>query len=420
MLALIAIRPVLVTQILAIAFTAFELLTGKLKLPSFKQPWWLIMTGLLVAVTASNMANFRFVEAISSFNDFGKIYLTFIIIWINLNSVKRLEIFSIFLVAMGTFIALHCVLMHETGQGFGEARGQERYIGDNQDSGSAPVIQGAFYGIFGDPNDAAQLFAMVLPLCFFIMLRFRSILVRSVYLLKLVTLMLGVYSTESRGGFIALASVFFILLRSFLPMRFFIIISVVGALIIVAFAPARFSGGMIDTSSSHRVDFWGEATQAFQSNPLFGVGHLKVTEYTSNNKAVHNSYVQAYAELGIFGYTFWFTALAFSIYSMHRLSKALPENNEESSLILWMNCVTAGIIGGSVAGLFLSRAYILPHYVFMALTAACYSISSQKIGDVPTITYCRISPKHWFIWIGLSLFSMSFIYFSIIILNIIK
>jgi len=396
----------------------FELVFGKLKLPSIRQPWWLIMTGLFISISVSNIANFHFAEAVDAFSDFGKVYLTFIVIWVNLNSIKRIEIFTVLVVAMSSFIALHCVLLHETGRGFGNAEALSRNIGDVRGSGN--VIQAAFYGIFGDPNDAAQLLVLTLPLCFFMLIRFRNFLARVIYSLKLIILILGVYATESRGGFIAMTIAIFVTFRSFFSIRSFIVIAVFGAVAFFAFAPARLRGGVVDTSSSHRVDFWGEATNAFKSNPLFGVGYRRVREYTTGAKAVHNSFVQAYAEIGILGYFFWITALIFAIYSMLRISKALPESKQETALIVWMNCMIAGIVGSSAAGFFLSRAYVLPNYVLFAMTAACYNVVSQTIGPVATNQYCHINTAlHWLSWFGLCIINMISIYLSIIFLNLV-
>ena len=415
---LIPLRPVLITQVMTISLTVFELLVSRLKIPARDQPWWVLISGLFFTITISNIANFHFIDAYDAFIDFGKIYITFILIWTNLNTVKRLEIFSIFLVVLSAFIALHCILLHETGQGFGHAQANQRNIvGDSQ---QASVSQAAFYGIFGDPNDASQLFVIALPFCIFIILRYKSILLRGFFVLQLITLMLGVYATESRGGYIAMAIAIFVALRIFLPMRWFILFGAFGSFLILAFQPARFSGDIIDASSSSRVDYWGQATNAFKSNPLFGVGYQRLPHYLERNKAVHNSFVQAYAEIGVLGYIFWFTALAFTIFSMMRLSKAIAENNQDKSLILWMKCIAPGIIGGSVAGFFLSRAYILPNYIIMAMTAACYQLLSNRIGAIETNRYCYMGPEHSFIWIGLSLANMLVVYTSIIVLNIIK
>lgn len=409
-------RPVLITQTLAIIVTSLELLLGKIKMPTLGQPWWIIMTGLFLAVSFSNVANFLFDDAYEAFIDFGKIYLTFILIWISLDSVKRIELFSILLVALSTFIAVHCILLHETGQGFGWAEGLQRSVTNQQNV----VTQAAFYGIFGDPNDVSQLFVTALPFCVYLIIRFKNFILRCVYCLTVAIQVLGVYSTESRGGYIAMATTFFVVLRFIFPLRWFIILSIIGALTIVAFLPARLSGGVIDASSSNRVDFWGQATEAFRSNPVFGVGYGNAKDYISKNKAVHNSFVQAYAEIGVVGYTFWFIAFAFSCFSMWRLSNALADDKEEASLILWMKCIVPGIVGYSVAGFFLSRAYVLPNYVIMAMTAACFSITGNKISLQAIKHYCYIGQNHWFIWIGISLISMLVIYFGIIILNTVK
>ena len=127
MLSLVSLRPILLTLVLVILATIIDLILGRLQIPSYKQPWWLIMTGLFIGVVLSHAGNFYIGGVTFAFNDFGKTYLTVIVIWLNLNSVKRIEIFSIFLMLVATFIAVHCILVLETGSGFGS--GGKRRVG---------------------------------------------------------------------------------------------------------------------------------------------------------------------------------------------------------------------------------------------------------------------------------------------------
>lgn len=215
-----------------------------------------------------------------------------------------------------------------------------------------------------------------------------------------------------------MAATIFIALRGFFHPTKFIIISIVAGVLLFGVAPARLvggGGGMVDDSSSSRVDYWGEATAYFKMYTLFGTGQK--TNVGMLGHATHNSYVEAYSELGVFGYTFWFLAVIFAIYSMLRLSKALPENDEEKSLVLWMQCIVSSLVGYYAAGFFLSRAYTLPLYVMFAMTAACYSISSQKIGVTAVNQYCHMCKKNWIKWASIPTLNIIFIMISIIVLN---
>ena len=412
MLSLISLRPILLTQVLAILATFIDLILGRLQVPSYKQPWWIIMTGLFTGIVFSHAGNFYIGGATFAFNEFGKTYLTFITIWINLNTTKRILMFSMFLVSMGTFIAVHCILVSETGSGFGSGGTMTRTDAEG-------VIQAQFYGIFSDPNDTAQILVLMIPFCAFSIIRNKAIF-KIIAASIVITLGWGVLATESRGGFISMAVSLFVALRGFFRPLHFTIISIVGAAAFPVLAPSRLSGGMVDESSSSRVTFWAEGTQAFISkNPLFGVGFNSIHDYTSSGHTVHNSYVQAYTELGAFGYIFWFSATVFAIYSMVQLSKALPENDEEESLIIWIKIIIPALAGIYTAGFFLSRAYTIPLYVILAMVAAAYNIASQKIGISSINQYCHIDQKNWIKWIGAALLSMVLLYLIIRILIII-
>jgi hypothetical protein len=419
MLWLIPLRPVLLTQLAAITFTIIELTIGKVKFPSLKSPWWIIMSGLLFGVVFSHIGNFYILGATDAFTDFGKTYLTFILIWINLNSVKRIVIFNVLIVAIAFFIAVHCILIQQTGQGFGDIAFSVRSIGDNAAEDTGGVIQAKFYGIFNDPNDTAQFLVATIPLCIFIILRIQSVVLKIIPLSIIVALIWGTLATQSRGGFIAMAVTFFVFLRGYFRPAHFIAISVLGAALFPVLAPARLRGGLVDESSSSRLFFWAEGFDALKSNPLFGVGYRTIHDHTDSGHTVHNSYVQACTELGVFGFIFWFCTLIFAIYSMLKLSKALPENNEDKTLIIWMKCIAPGLAGSYAASFFLSRAYILPLYVLFALTAAVYSLASKSIGTETLNKYCHIDQKHWSLWIGLAWLSMAALYLVIRVLLLI-
>jgi O-antigen ligase len=406
---LAVLRPILLAQLLAISSTAIELSTGKTKFPAASSPWLLIMTGLLLGCVFSHLGNFYIDGATTALSEFGKTYITFIIIWINLNSVKRIVIFNLFLVLIATFIASHCILVALTGTGYGPEGWVTR-------TDAVGVIQAQFYGIFSDPNDTGQILILAIPLCFFLLLCTSSIFLKIIVAVVVASLMWGVLATESRGSFLSLAFTGFIALRSYFRPAQFIMIIAVGAALFPVLAPARLRGGLVDESSSDRVLYWSEATDAFKTNPLFGVGYHTIQNYTHSGLTVHNSYIEAYSELGIFGYTFWFFGMTFSVYSMARLSKVIPENKEEQILVNWMKCIVPALAGMYFAIFFLSRAYLLPMYVVFAVIAAAYNIVSQKIGITATSEYCYVGEKQIIRWPIMAIVSMVFIFITIRVL----
>src|SRR5262249_1425141 len=125
---------------------------------------------------------------------------------------------------------------------------------------------------------------------------------RIVWLAPLALFVFALHLTQSRGGLIAaLASTVVLLLGRFGIRK--------GVLMAALALPLIFSqvGGrqsQIDlndpeSTAQGRVKLSSRALEVFKTSPLFGVGPNQTAVLI--NKAVHNSYVQVYSELGIVG-----------------------------------------------------------------------------------------------------------------------
>lgn len=406
-------RPVLITQMLATGFCILEVMGKSLKVPEQRNPWWILMGGLLLAVAMSHLANTYLYGLIASMTDFGKIFVTFVVLWINLNSVKRLEIFTIFLVLMSCFISVNCILQVETGSGFGGSSPLVRPIPGTEEF----VYQGHYFGIFGDPNDTAQLLTLALPLTVFVLIRYRNILLRVLSVLAVALIIWGVFATESRGGFLSLVVTAGVACRKLMSVRKFMLCCAGGVFLITIFLPSRFSGALMDDSMRERVNFWGEANYAFIQKPAFGVGYGMITDYIPKDRSVHNSYVHAYAELGVFGYLFWFSCLAFAFGSLWQMSELKPDSDSDRHLSLWAKCLVPGLAGMYLSGYFLSRTYQLPFFVIFAMCAACYSLAAHRTGLYALNDFCWVGSRRWWAWPLLSVISIIFIYISIRVMN---
>jgi len=147
------------------------------------------------------------------------------------------------------------------------------------------------------------------------------------------------------------------------------------------------------------------------------VGYGMITDYIPKNRSVHNSFVHAYAELGTFGYIFWFSCLAFAFISLWQMAELKTESTEDRHLSLWLKCLVPGLAGMYLSGYFLSRTYQLPFFVIFAMCAACYTLVARQTGVRALNDYCWIGERKWWIWPCLSVTSMVFIYLSIRVMN---
>jgi len=108
----------------------------------------------------------------------------------------------------------------------------------------------------------------------------------------------------------------------------------------------------------------------FKANPLFGVGYGMFSEH-SYSRACHNSFINCYAELGFVGYFFWIGLLYTVIYGLWKVNDCFVRENMQNvnSLLPFGNAILASIIGYLTSGLLLSRTYVLPLYILLALGA---------------------------------------------------
>jgi len=175
-----------------------------------------------------------------------------------------------------------------------------------------------------DPNDLALVLATCLPFCVWC-LRDRSVLWQGVGLVGLLGGLYAIVKTGSRGGFVAVAMQFLVLLvvaRQAIPG--WLRLSVVPALVlVVAFAPGAYrarlqsltslSSDYNTTELSGRQAIWTRGATYFLKRPLTGIGagQFSVAEGRWGEEqgyvrgwqwsAPHSMYVEAAAELGLLG-----------------------------------------------------------------------------------------------------------------------
>jgi O-antigen ligase len=237
-----------------------------------------------------------------------------------------------------------------------------------------PTLDGGritWIGIFEDPNDLALAFVIVAPLLLGSIFGRGFFIFKVVPLAFLLLLVYGIYLTNSRGGVLALMASFayFFIKRS----RFRVLGGIVGlsmAALIFLFGPSRL--GMLsaeESSSAGRLDAWYHGFQLLKSSPVFGAGMNMFTE--DFPITAHNSFVLAFAELGIVGYLVWVALLYVTFKTFTIIQKNDPR------LASYAFGLQAGLVGFGAAAFFLSRTYILLPYLLVALSAAMLNIARR-------------------------------------------
>lgn len=237
--------------------------------------------------------------------------------------------------------------------------------------GGPPLLRLCATGIFNDPNDYSLMLVLCLCVCVYV-LGWRRLGPRR----WLAAAPFGVFAyalvlTHSRGGLMSGAAG----ALGFLAARYGWrnAIPLVGVLSLVMLAPfwgRQTTWNVSDPEDTFqaRLELWSDSFEAFRGSPLLGVGKGRLVE--DIGQVTHNSYLQAFSELGIVGGTV-FVGLFFL--AVRGLWRARAGQGEAARL---RPCLMA-ISFGYAAGL-------------LTLTR-CYTVSTQLVVALGA-TYLRLSP----------------------------
>jgi len=371
-------------------------------------PQLYLIPGLWVAAIVSHVAHFYFQGVMDTIVPVFKFtFFTFLLFCV-IDRPSHLRTVGRTFVVMAVVMAIHATLQVNRGYGFGGQRPIYSWTSHGFDTRTV------FYGIFGDPNDLAQILAASIPFAFALTKK------RTVFSFLLgcgITyfLVLGVLSTESRGGLVALIAGGTMLVAIMLPVRWLptiIIICVIGGLL-----ACPFSGGFLEESAHDRVVFWGEANAVFKTTPLFGIGYGMWYDMVTD-QAAHNAFVVCYTELGVFGYWFWFSIILLAVVGSWRSMMALRgyRTGEEAWVRRFAGLGIAALVGYMASAYFLTRAFVYPTFFLGALLGAIPYVTHRMLpkGHPPLI-----NGKKDVLVLGTiaSLGSVVYIYISIIFLN---
>lgn len=234
------------------------------------------------------------------------------------------------------------------------------------------VYQARYVGIFGDPNDLGMILIMAVPWLFYFRHTAASSLKRFFWTSLILMHVVGLYLTNSRGTYLALAASFGVWLALRYRMTRAMVVTVLCLPVVLVVAPARLFVSN-DQSTLDRIDAWYQGFQLFRWKPVFGVGAGLFKDY--HHKAAHNSWIQLLSETGAIGYALWSGLLFSCLYLSYRMQLETSWStvgSEESERILLARVSLLSLVAGLAAMFFLSRAYHLPIYLLCAVIVGQY------------------------------------------------
>jgi len=420
---------------------------GKHRFFSLPQNW--LMLGIFFATLMSHVRHTFLGALISTFEGFGKTVLLYLWIATLVTSVRKAKLLVLIMIVGCVFMAADGISQRYAYRG-DPVRGRNAQGLYKGFTGMTAIMDGytprvRAWGIFHDPNDLALMLVAMLPFLF-VAVRDRNSGAHTRFLaaVTIVPLLWCIYLTNSRGGWLALGAMVaaFVLLGA-RNKAFGIIVAVLALGALVVLGPSRIGTISSEEGSARgRIAAWGTGNRMLKRWPLFGAGKGRFTEFSSDSRAAHNSFVNCWAELGLFGYFFWLALIMATLKDGYRLSRLNPEllmdtapgaepeaarappvesarvaigtdvqretgvglaldadapeeppEQREANLAarrrdaqqlkqLGKAC-TASCVGYMAAAFFLSRTYTSPLYMLAALTAALRGLYEEQNGPLP-------------------------------------
>lgn len=230
-------------------------------------------------------------------------------------------------------------------------------------------------GIFNDPNDFSMVLVLSLVVCILVIGRRDLGPRRWLALIPLMVFGHGLMLTHSRGGLIAAIAG----MVAYLGARYRWRNALPGLAMVALVAMSPFFGRQSQWNLSDREDtfqarleLWSSAMDEFRSHPVLGIGQGKLVD--AIGQVAHNSFLQAFAELGILGGIAFVGGFALLIRSLWRCS---CDESSVSRLRPYMLAIVAGYAAGLLS---LTRCYTVPTQLVLALGAAYLNVVGRAGG----------------------------------------
>jgi putative inorganic carbon (HCO3(-)) transporter len=247
-------------------------------------------------------------------------------------------------------------------------------------------------GPIGDPNFYAQVMVVLAPLAYERFVNEQKVILRVLAAWALITSVLAVVLSFSRGGFLALVVAMVAIVIAFPPKVKYIPILIALAVGLLAFLPSSYYERMITLGQALTAPSVGFRTQdaaiqgrasenlaaweMFKDHPLLGVGlhnyRYLYVDYakqlglatTVTERSAHNLYLEVAAETGVVGLTVFLLLIWVAMKGILLARKELLKRGFEEYANLAM-AMFVGILGYLVAAIFIHAAF--PRYFYLLI-----------------------------------------------------
>lgn len=248
-----------------------------------------------------------------------------------------------------------------------------------------------------DPNDLAMILVTLLPMA--IMYSFHAKgMVRLLGIGSAIMGILAITLTQSRGGFLGLATIIFFIFfsRSRFNMKYILILLAL-SIVILNFAPAAYWDRMStinqEDQGSGRILIWKRGVRMLAKNPLgYGANNFisAYGRYIENDpdtpdesgafawKTAHNSFILIAVELGVLGLSLFLFLIYRTYKNFQKIKKMVAPN---STVYQYAEYFRISLVGFVVCCFFLSQAYASILLLIVAISSVMVNVIGKGAGD---------------------------------------
>jgi O-antigen ligase len=257
---------------------------------------------------------------------------------------------------------------------------------------SQPRLDGVLGGIYSNPNDLAFAIVLSLPFCLAFLIATSRALRKVAWLFAMLFMLIAVFLTASRGGFITLVVAGAICLWHFgvKGKRFYLIVAaaLLGTVLLVTAGRrviGRFTAisGVVDSQSDNRAYesfeqrrfLMVKAVEGIERYPILGVGARNFEVYSTVWREVHMTYLQIAVEGGIPAAILYILFFACGFRNLKRLRR---RKDLDPDVVLFVGALHSSLVGFVVGALFSPEAYQFFPYFAVAYTSAFLAIVEKQ------------------------------------------
>ena len=257
---------------------------------------------------------------------------------------------------------------------------------------NVPRLDGVLGGIYGNPNDLAFAIVLSLPFSLAMLIRARGMFRKGIWLRSMLIMVMALFLTASRAGFITLIICGAVCLWHFgvkgkRPQL------VVGAVLVVGlmlgFAGGRLKDRFLAISGDVKNDVDQGAYGSYEERrflmyrslegiehyPILGVGVHNFPNYSTKWKEVHNAYLQIAVEGGI---PVLILYLMFFGRGFKNLKKLRRRRDLDAEATLLVGALHSSLIGFLVGAFFAPEAYQFFPYFAVCYTSVLFAIVKER------------------------------------------